>query len=276
MKRVLLVLSDIHARSTVAVCPPKVRLDDGGTYQASTAQQWLYRNWCDFWERSAKARRKADWCGLLLNGDAFDGDHHNTGQLITRNPATEQKILWDLLAPALDLKLHQVIVVRGTESHVGKEGAAEEEFARTLSGKVEVAQDPETGDYSWWHYRGDIGPCRLDATHHGKTGHLPWTKPAATQRLAAQIFYEHAKRGWRHPDLCIRSHFHQLGDSYDAHPTRVIQTGAWQLKTAYVHAKAPEGLADIAGLIVTITDHGPVEVEKVHYHPDPPTVMEVA
>ena len=42
---VIAVLSDIQAGSTVAVCPPRWNLYDGGTYHASPAQMIIYRQW---------------------------------------------------------------------------------------------------------------------------------------------------------------------------------------------------------------------------------------
>ena len=45
---ILRVTSDLHAGSTVALCPPKVQLDDGGKYEASKAQLWLWECWLDF------------------------------------------------------------------------------------------------------------------------------------------------------------------------------------------------------------------------------------
>lgn len=84
-------------------------------------------------------------------------------------------------------------------------------------------------------------------------------------------------KGERAPDLAIRSHYHQWVDTYDAYPTRVIQTLAWQLKTAYVHKVAAESLAEVGGAIVTIRDGVIEHIEKVMFpvkRPDPVLVAE--
>jgi hypothetical protein len=57
------------------------------------------------------------------------------------------------------------------------------------------------------------------------------------------------------------------GDSFGAHRSRAIITPAWQLKTSYAHKVAPESIADIGGIIVTIQPSGRLDVEPVFYQP---------
>lgn len=78
-------------------------------------------------------------------------------------------------------------------------------------------------------------------------------------------------QGERHPDLAVRSHMHRYADTYNAYPTRLIQTGAWQLATAYVHKIAPNTLADIGAITIAIRD-GKFEVEPFFLKPKPPAV----
>ena len=54
------IVSDVHAGSAVALCPPQVPLDDGGMYCASKAQSWLWENWGDFWKQVDTTRQKED------------------------------------------------------------------------------------------------------------------------------------------------------------------------------------------------------------------------
>lgn len=265
----LAVVSDLHCGSTVGLAPPEpVALDDGGSYTPTEAQRWLWRHWLGYWQtvkRLAAGRRLV----ILLNGDVVDGDHHGTAQIVSRHPGTQFDILLRALAVPLALKPDHVIVVRGTESHVGKSGSGEEALARHLRGAgVPVVPDPAAKTASWWHFTGTLGPLLLSATHHGRIGQRPWTKGNVSANLAAQIFYEHAARGQRHPDLALRSHYHKTADSGDSHPVRVIQTPAWQLATAYAYRVAADSLADIGGLTVTI-DADSWTVRKHLATPDP-------
>jgi hypothetical protein len=269
---IIAVTSDHHTGSTLGLCPPEgVRLDDDGTYHPSKAQKWTWDCWEDYW-RTVKAKREgADlWC--VYNGDLADGDHHNTPQIISRNPEPAAYISERVFGVPADLKPERQFVIRGTEVHVGPSGATEEAWAR----RMRAERNPETKTWSWWHLRFEVHGVRFDFQHHGRTGTRPWTRTSVVGALAAEIFYEHAASGNPHPHLAIRSHRHVQADSYDAHPTRVIQTPAWQLKTAFAHKIAPESIADIGGIIVTVTPDGQYEVEKKLYRPSLPKTWKAA
>ena len=263
-RAVVAVVSDVHVGSTLAMVPPEgVRLDDGGTYHPSKHQEWLWKCWEDFWEEVRQAKSKSDLY-IIYNGDLFEGDHHRTTQIISGNPETQDYLASRVFGVPRALKPKAQFVVRGTEAHVGPSGVAEEAFAR----QYRTTQDEENDTWSWWHFQGEINGVLIDAQHHGKFGRLPWTGPNAVMQQAAHIFMESARSGLRHPDIAIRSHMHKYGDSYKAQPTRVIQTPAWQLKTAFVHKVAPNSPPDIGGLIITIKSDGRYGIEEMLYIPE--------
>lgn len=274
MRRVLAVVSDVHAGSTVAVCPNEpIALDDGGVYTPSKAQGWLYNHWLAFWARVKTVAGK-DPLHLLCNGDLVDGDHHGTPQTVSRDPAVQMWILKKLFEPAVALKPKSAVIVRGTEAHVGKGASAEEHFARWLHKEgVPVRQEPETGMYSWWHYRGPLNGTLIDAAHHGRMGGRPWTKGGQVHNLAAQIVMEAANRGDPIPQLAFRSHFHTYFDTGTNLRTRLIQTPAWQLHTAYAHKVVPEVLSDIGGVIVVLEAGQPPQIEPFLCRPTQPKVV---
>jgi hypothetical protein len=271
---VIAVTSDHHCGSTVALCPPTIKLDDGGTYSASKAQTWLWQDWNEYWDRVRLRVRQlhADLI-TVFNGDTTDGDHHGTSQIISSNSTAQADVVNACMEKVIKSKPDKMYFVRGTEAHVGKSAAYEERIADGLmkDGRP-VEGDPETGTASWWHLKLMVNDVKLDFAHHGRMGQRPWTIPNVSNLLAFQIYTEHVTRKRRHPDLAIRSHLHQMHDTYDAFPTRLIQTPAWQLKTAYVHKVAPESLATIGGIIITISPDGKLDVEKVTFEPAETTV----
>lgn len=267
---VIAVTSDQHCGSTVALCPERIKLDDGGEYAASKAQRWLWTNWCDFWSR-VDATRKALGAQLIqvYNGDLTEGDHHKTTQILSGNPTAQAVVVNECLRVPLALQPDALFFVRGTEAHVGPSAAFEERIALGLAkDKRPVVKEEATGNASHWHLTLDVQGIRLDFAHHGRVGQRPWTKPNVVLNLAAEIGYEHFRTGRPHPHLAVRSHMHQFVDTHDAHPTRVIQMPAWQLATAYIHRIAPGALADVGGLILVI-DGGALTVTPVRYTPDP-------
>lgn len=148
---VVLVRSDPHWGSTLGLCPPEgVRVSEGAKYLPGKAQRWLWGKYLTFLRTARRVIREHDAIHVdVWNGDAFDGDHHNTAQIISRNPENisyianrscgKEGALKGYLNPA------QSYVVIGTEIHVGKEGASEEAFGKSIG----AVKDPTRDAWAW-------------------------------------------------------------------------------------------------------------------------------
>ncbi len=267
---VLAITSDQHCGSTVALCPPVVHLDDGGRYEASKAQMWLWDRWNAYWKRVEEVRRaKKATLIQAYNGDLTEGDHHKTTQILSGNPTAQATVVNETMRVPLALKPDHLVFIRGTEANVGPSAAFEERIATGLrKDGWPVVRDENTGNSSHWHWTLEHDGCRIDLAHHGKFGSRPSTKMNTVIALAFDIFTRAHLLGLPHPHLAVRSHMHQFGDTGSAYPTRLIQMPAWQLSTAFIHRINPGAIADVGGIIVTI-DKGKMEVEPVIYHPEP-------
>ena len=255
------VSSDHHTNSTLGLCPPEgILLDDGGIYTPSTAQRKLWDCWLEYIAAVHDEMKYGDNLHVVLNGDLVDGDHHNTSQIISRNQSTQIKIAVAALEPLLALRPKAVVIVRGTEAHVGGSAAFEE----ILADRIGAIKEPSTGMFSWWHFQAESQGVLLDFAHHGRLGGRPWTKVTGPATLAAQIVMASAKHRTPIPSLAVRSHFHQWADSFDNFACRVIQLAGWQLSTAFVHRIAAGALPEVGGIIVACED-GRLEVQKVKF-----------
>ena len=264
-RKVVAVVNDVHAGGSTAVCPPVVQLDDGGAYQASKVQLWLWQNWHDYWARVAKVRGD-DELYVVFNGDLFDGDHHGTAQILSRHPEAQSAVLRACMDAPLALEPDKIFVVRGTEAHNGKSNSGEEALARRWRDDgLPVVGDPETGTASWWHLRMEVAGTRFDITHHGRTGMRAHTEGSAANLYAHDILLHHVKDGDPPPHLAIRAHYHRFNDSGDACPVRVITNGCWQIGTAYVKKVAADSLSHIGGLIVELEEGVEPKVSKIRY-----------
>lgn len=268
---ILAHVSDIHAGGTTALCPEEIRLDDGGSYRASKLQQWLFQSWREYWAR-VEARRQAIGAELyaVFNGDLVEGAHHKTTQILSENPNAQAAVVNACMAVPLALEPDRILIIRGTEAHVGQSASAEERIADGLRrDKRPIISDPESGSAAWWHFRAEIQGVRLDITHHGRAGFREHTRANAANLYAHDILLSHVKDGDPYPHLCIRGHHHRFNDSHDGGdncPTRVLTGGAWQFATGHVHKVAADSMPGIGGWIVTIQD-GEYEVEKVKFKP---------
>ena len=75
----LVVISDTHCGCQLALCPSKIRLDNGGTYHASRFQTEILTCWNYFWTQWVPQVTRGEPFAVVLNGDAMDG-RHSTGK----------------------------------------------------------------------------------------------------------------------------------------------------------------------------------------------------
>ena len=281
-RRVIAICGDTHCGSTVGLCPPEgMELDDGGLYETSEAQHWLWAQWVDGWKQAKRIIRKSPF-ELVLNGDLIDGDHHRTSQIASVLTGIHLRCAVDSLREPLALKPSAVHVMRGTPSHVGRSAEVEEGIARVLRAEGwPVKMDPNTGKASSYRRRLDVDGVRLDIAHHGRMGQRAHTKGSYSKLYAFDVFAEQMLEMYtamkaepdsiadvfhsmRPPDIAIRSHNHKFMDSGPDHRgvTRLISMPAFQFATEFVYRIAAESLADI-GIVVIVIEDGRYEVHPI-------------
>lgn len=281
---VLGVYSDIHAGSTIGLCPPEgVSLDDGGAYLPSPEQLWLWDCWKAGWlhvqnivERERRFSDDDVDLGLVSNGDATDGNHHKTTQILSGAEGAHIKCAVECQRIPKALGPKWWWIIRGTEAHVGKSGGLEEGMAVSMDREDAPIQrsrkaDGSPGPWTWWELLLEFHGRLIDFTHHGRMGQRAHTRSSYVRLYAFDVWAERAMRDDRAPDLAIRSHLHQYEDSGPPHPlkptTRVVQTGAFQLASAYVKGRSAESLADIGLLAIVIRPNGELEVHPCLFAP---------
>jgi hypothetical protein len=260
MQTLLIVSSDHHINSTVALCPPTVNLDDGGTYHASPGQRWLWESWQDAWKRCAELARGVDRVIAVLNGDIGELDtKRRSNQLVTPNKAMVLRMAGDVFEPLLDVA-KDVYVVRGTAAHEGKSSWLEEAFAQDIDG---IIPDKAHKTNSWWHVRGQVNGLKVDIAHHAPMGATPWGKFTAPANLWAktQWFYQVDMQA-APPDLVIRSHNHKCvtGDP-------VYFTPCWSLITEHGYRIGRENDKPDIGLLAFVINGKDYKCHKMLYSP---------
>lgn len=263
MATTVAILSDIHANSTVALCPPTVNLDDGGTYRASRAQRWLYKRFQEFAGEVARRREETGKLVVILNGELADDNYHGKYQLVDPNPKTQMATAVKALKPMLDLLRpdDSLYVIRGTEAHSGRSAWMDDKIGEDLG-----AVSPREGVHSYWHLQLNVDGVKFDVAHHPPLGpgRMPWTRGQYAMRLAAFAYMDGVQAGEKPPDLYVRGHYHVPGDSYDAYPVRAIAMPSWQLTTAFGYRIGSSRALPVGGVIVTC-DRGRYEVAKHLY-----------
>ena len=259
MASTLIVVSDLHINSTVALCPPLIQLDDGGTYKASKSQRWLWNSWIDLWDNKAPTYPGEHI--LIINGDLGDiDDKARSHQIITRNNATIQSIVLDTIEPAVQWA-DKIYIIRGTAAHTGKSSWLEEAIAQDLDNTI-----PDDNTASWWHLRATREGVRFDVAHHASMGNLPHTSPNAANKVAFLAQYRYAvDMKQPPPDVAIRSHNHRYADSGSNYGTFALLTGAWTIATEFVYRIGQENtLSDIMAHVF-VCDNGKYKLENIKY-----------
>ena len=70
------IVSDLHICSTLGLCPPKINLDEGGTYIYSPLQKIIWTYWLDFWQHFYSL----DGTKLFIK---CDGNHNHSSACCT-------------------------------------------------------------------------------------------------------------------------------------------------------------------------------------------------
>lgn len=255
MTTLLIVSSDHHVNSTVALCPPRVQLDDGGSYTPSSGQRWLWQSWVDAWSRVSALKDKVNpqRTILVLNGDAAELDtKRRSNQIVTPNKATILKMIADVFEQPMQL-VDKLYIMRGTSAHTGKSSWIEEAFASDYESLI--ARDGKKGPLTWWHVRCVVEKLRIDISHHASRSSVPWTAKNSCGTLSSRLQWEYAvgmRSDW--PHLAIRSHNHVFDRAIPVDAPHVYMTPCWSLLTEFGHRTGRENSKSSIGLLAFVID----------------------
>jgi hypothetical protein len=263
-KPLVVWVSDMHIGRKMSICPPEVAIGNDMTAIIGKAQRALWDAWVEDWQ-NIKARRRD--VVLVLGGEVGDLDlKERTWELWSRD---ENNIIL-AAAEVLDTPLkiaHDVIVLRGTEAHSGKNACLDELIAQDMTG-VHVVNGGDSRSH--WYVRQNIAGVTFDLAHHVSMGSRPWTERNAANALAAQLQSDYA--GWQEqpPDFALRGHVHRFSDSGTNFRTRVLISGCWTLHDAYIHRIGGSPKMPEIGMWIVDTENRNVERVKHELNREPP------
>lgn len=237
----LLVVSDLHCGSTVGLCPPMCPLIDDGGWILNKIQNDLWDKWTLFKRWSFDYLKGLRW-GLVVNGDAIDGDHHKTPQLIHREPSVHARVAVEVLKP-FAAKASAVYIVRGTKTHVGH--TAEMGIGEALG----AVAHPDTGQRAAHHWLIRVNGCLCSFMHHiGPSV----TKASRASQLSRELVEERNScldANKPPPSVVVRSHRHSYG-YYECANAKLITTPAWQALNDHGWKVAGSAIPEYGGIIL--------------------------
>lgn len=255
--RNIVVISDTHFGSTLGLCPPLHRLDDGGYYMPSNIQKKLWAYWNDFWGWTYHMLDGAPFA-LVHNGDVIDGEHHKNTTNISRNMKDQERMAIDVLRPHAE-KATMYFQLRGTEAHAGQSAEHEDRIASALG----ACKDKDTGAFSTWELGMEFGNEIIHFSHHIGTTSSTAYEASAPMREITAAFVEAGQWGNRPPTVLVRSHRHRYIEVKPAN-CRIVVTPAWQAKTPFVFKMDRMRAPMFGGLIIRLGDEGVHIREKIY------------
>lgn len=225
----------------------------------------IWQQWVEAWETVKALRGRNGRVVIIHNGDAIDGNHHRTVELVTPNTEEQERIhieAMDWVIRFLRLKPSngdRMYYVAGTEAHVLAGSSAEERIARDFAHLVPPAVAPSAnsdGRYLRHHLLAKISEVPFDVAHHnGGVGMRAWTKSNPLRQRLLSLYFQALEYNLTLPRFWIRSHHHRFIHDRIRRERGVIDgfvTPAFQLKTHFGHKVANLELASIGMLIVEI------------------------
>lgn len=251
-------ISDMHSGGLTALFPNYQMVfeyDNNNRipYMPTGLQLKLYDHWiycADVLKKKAKGKKMV----IVFNGDAIEGAHHNTIQIISARPSHQGEIFTELFETFLARSGFSVkngdelYFIAGTESHTGWEEFTLKKKFDVLGAKYgDELKLKINGKNLWWKHEG-AQPGK--GTNEGN----------AIRNFARDIYWDCIKEGKEPPHLITNSHYHKASyDSYNnsyRHTVHCQVLPSWQMKTRYGHRASNFQRNDIGMTFNEITKDG--------------------
>ena len=260
----LVSLSDMHSGSNFALFLPRV-WHGRKTSHAPRAAQQLIRERFEIFADGVAMSRKGKSLKLVVNGDAIDGDHHNSGDVCTTDIQEQADIHIELMNEFQKRIKWQagdeLYYTRGTQTHVNEmENYIGRELNAVMDGDCyvhDLLKLSVNGVVAWY-------------VHHGPGGGDGANEGNALRNWLKNIYINALKDGSPIPDIVYTGHVHN--PTYAPLSVRLkdftfknihgIILPSWQLKTAYAWQKAPVSKNRIGGTMQVIKADGTIAVPK--------------
>jgi hypothetical protein len=258
---------DTHVGSTVALMPPQVELDSGGTYVASREQRWYWDCWLRFWDDVAALKKEHAARVLAVSGgDQREGDHHDTTQIWFESDADQDRgveLVYEVAGDVVD----EWVFVRGTESHDGPMAAATERYAKWFASKGwNVRMNGHL--YSWFIWTGVVGGVKFQEKHEPQTkSWVPHTRDVSASRQAQYTWTEYATDWIEPPDIAVWHHVHYRAKGWH-NGTFCYVCPAWQLRTAWATNRASSPRVERPGGVCFLCEDGNWRPFELGYKPE--------
>jgi len=257
------IVSDFHSGSNYALFPNHEWHGRKTSHTPRALQVKIYKHFLKFCE-VVKERRKDKRVVLVHNGDALDGDHHNSGDVCSTNSLEQADIHIELMNE-LQKRIgwtrgDMMYYSKGTRTHVGE---FEDYIARELNAQL----DFERG--AWEKLDIETNGVLCTFYHHGPGAGDGANEGNAMRSWLRNNFYDSLKDGSRYSDVLYTGHVHvptyaayTVRDGHKYKNIHGVILPSWQGKTPFSWKVASRSRNKIGGVIHEIKADGTVCVPE--------------
>ena len=260
----VIVLSDLHCGSSYGLLPPGIKLQEGNIVEQNALQQYLWNCWED-WQRDFFDKHIGDEpFALVVNGDATEGVHHGTKEIVSPDPSDHRLIALHALAPLAE-KAEHVFMVEGTDCHVGN---SEHKLGYDL-GAVRPSRHSFLG--AWRTLRLKVHGCPCMFYHHISTTKRVYLEASQLSIELRNGQLEAVRAGFEPHKVLGAAHRHRYG-SYKAGDALSFVTPPWQGVTRFGRKVVPAAFCEPGVVILDWSEKEFGETPDLHavlYEPPP-------
>ena len=250
----VVIFSDIHVGSKVAVCSESPKIIDGENYTPNKAQKALKKAW-DL--AISEISQKPDL--LVINGEPIDG----------ANPKSMGAGVWstNLVDQIRDFKTltkqiptsKKLIFVRGSGYHVNVGGATNLEEIVAEEMKADRYRAYGGSGFTDYECNVEMNGKLFNFTHH--IGFAQWEayRTTALARELVKLHFENRRRG-THTDIAVRSHVHYYVEVRFKN-TLGFTSPAWKFPDGFMYRRGIPTLPDVGCMEVIIESNGEIIVK---------------
>ena len=225
--RMAVLVSDLHCGSTYGLLPPGFVTGEGNEVKGNAIQEWLWRSWEDVWYR-VREHVAADPYIVIVNGDAMEGVHHGTKEVISPDEGDHLEAAYEVLSA---LPASPMYIIEGTECHTRN-------MEHALAKRLKARPNPNTGRAAWDRLPITIAGTPCVFFHHISTTSRAWLRSSALGIFLANEQMHALESRDTVPRVIGCGHRHVFG-SYEGPNGVCVVTPAWQGITRFGRKVVP-------------------------------------
>jgi len=253
------VFSDLHCGSTVGLMPPGFSTIEGNDIEQNPIQRWLWDSWRRGQDFIASVVG-SDPFALTVNGDAVEGVHHGTKQVISPDPQDHLRCAQSVLEP-LASRASRVFMVKGTECHVGNQEVSLGEIFGAERDPDSHARKPIR---AFDRLTVEMHGTRCAFSHHIGTSIRDYLEATQFSIAINQELTAARTNGEEEPRVICRAHRHRFGYYGNGHALALV-TPPWQALTRFGHKVVPGARCHPGVVILDWRGREPGELPNLHY-----------